>query len=244
MSLLSKLAAVCQQQGGAAAAAGQLQQAFDMLSTASKLRLAPAACAAAGGDCSQLQAAVQAACCIAFKLLEQQPSRTALLDDCSRLASSARQQLLAAAQDQEGWHSTAPALRLLQLQFAVATYGRDLQQQKALLQAMVQHPLVTLRHLCSCGKLSGAAGQPWCAANVACIAYGLALRLATQQQELLGQQAQEAAAAVSSLLQCTRSSTVRLKVCERAVQLMAQLGQQGQQYPAAELQWLWITCWN
>jgi hypothetical protein len=252
VALMRRLAALCQQQGGLAASIDEEPQlAFGLLRTASQLHLALAGLqgaagkVAAGSSGAALQAAVKAACCAAFQLLEDEPGRTAPLDVCRDLIAAARHQLQAEAGGEGAWQATAPALRLLQLEFAAATYGQDQHQQKAVLQAMVQHPDSSVRALTSCGYLSSATGRPWSSSssNVACIAFGFALRLAMEQQ-LPPQDAQEAAAAVSALLSATSSNAVRLKVCERAVQLMAHLQQQGQAYPAAQLQWLCSTCWN
>jgi hypothetical protein len=254
VALMRTLAAVCQQQGGVAAAQGeQPQLAFGLLRAASELHLALAAqqdaVAAVPSSGGLVQAAVQAACCAAFQFLEEQRQPcggTALLDDCRRLVEGARRQLEADdAAGQGSWQATAPALRLLQLEFAVATYGRDPQQQKAALQAMAQHPGASVGAFSACGRLSSAAGKPWSSSssNVACIAFGFALRVALQK-ELSPKEAEQAAGAVGALLRATSSNAVRLKVCERAVQLVQHLQQQGQAFPAAELQWLVSTCWN
>ncbi len=251
--MVQRAAAITKQHGVAAASAEELDVAFDLLSSACKLSLAVSstpsplpAHVSSSSSSSQLLMTLQAACCIAHKLLEQQPGRTALLDECRQLLDMARHEIQAAAAaqgEEDTWLSSAAALQLLQLEFATATYARDQQQQKALLQAIVQHPLVTVCLLTSCGQLCNAAGRLWTNTSVACIAFGLSLRIA-MLAKLPPDQLQAAAEAINSLLKGTRSNAVRIKVCERAVQLMAQQQKQEQQYPASHLRWLYSTCWN
>lgn len=251
--MVQRAAAITKQHGIAAASAEELDVAFDLLSSACKLSLASSSMASplpaharSGNSSSQLLMTLQAACGIAHKLLEQQPGRTALLDECSQLQDMARQEMRASAAaqgEEDTWPTSAAALQLLKLEFATATYARDQQQQKALLQGIVQHPLVTVCLLTSCGQLCNAAGRLWTNTSVACIAFGLSLRIA-MQAKLQPDHLQAAAEAINSLLKGTSSNAVRIKVCERAVQLMAQQQKQDQQYPASQLRWLYSTCWN